>query len=221
MARRKRSDDFYSDIHKSDTNVRRDNVKVGKRKKTRKNNNKKRKNPLKRFLFSILFIALLVLGIYQIHVNNPLVTLEKAELAIKEDNSEDISKYFDKMGEIIDVLKTSYSDDIEEQNEFDKANFSKFKITYTKKEKTENGLELIVDVENINYITVFDKLDKEDSKNLHRNYIKALDDENDVKKKKNIKLILKRNFTGYKIYESRDFVNLSLGEALSFADDTK
>ena len=157
------------------------------------------------------------LFLYQKFINTPQRTINKAVSSIKNLDYEKQEKYFDKITNVEDILKKSYSSDKKEQEEFLKANFANLKVDVKGKKKTKDGLEVEVDVTNISYVDVYDNLKNKDT-NVHATYIKNLSNDKQNKLTIRAKLLLEKKFTYYKIYESRDFVNGLLGGALKYSD---
>ena len=157
------------------------------------------------------------LFLYQKFINTPQRTIKRAVSSIKNLDYEKQEKYFDKITNVEDILKKSYSSDKKEQEEFLKANFANLKVDVKSKKRTKDGLEVEVDVTNISYVDVYDNLKNKDT-NVHATYIKKLSNDNQDKLTIRAKLLLEKKFTYYKIYESRDFVNGILGGALKYSD---
>lgn len=217
MARKKRSELFAekNQIKRPEKKQYRENkVKTPKKQARRKRN--KKKNLLKLLIF--ILIILFPLFIYQKFINTPQRTINKAVSAIKDLDYEKQKKYFDKLTKVEDVLKESYSSDKKEQEEFLKANFANLKVDVKGQKKTKDGIEVDVDITNICYVDIYDKLKHKDG-DIHSQYIKNLKNENQDKLTMRAKLLLEKKFTYYKIYESRDFVNGILGGALKYSDD--
>lgn len=222
MAKRKRSEQFYQ--NRENRNPKNDRSSSSNlRKNNKKRKVRKRKRGLALPLFRIIFLVFLLLGlvlvIYQIYVSNPNVTIKKSLNSITDLNYSKQSKYYDRVDEINKVLRDSYSKDEEEAEEFLKANYSNLDIQVKQKNKTQRGLELSLEVTNVNYIDVFDKVVASKSENLHRDYINALQNEGQDKSSSTVKVLMVRKFDGYKIFESRDFINAILGGALDYADE--
>lgn len=215
MTRKKRSEAF---LEKSQTNRQNtnkyNNKKIQDKKRIRRK--RKRRDSLIKLLF-VFIILMIPLFLYQKFINTPQRTINRAVSSIKNLDYEKQEKYFDKITNVEDILKKSYSSDKKEQEEFLKANFANLKVDVKGKKKTKDGLEVEVDVTNISYVDVYDNLKNKDT-NVHATYIKNLSNDKQNKLTIRAKLLLEKKFTYYKIYESRDFVNGLLGGALKYSD---
>lgn len=215
MTRKKRSEAF---LEKSQTNRQNTNKYNNKKIQDKKRNRRKRKQRDSLIKLLLVFIILMIpLFLYQKFINTPQRTINKAVASIKNLDYENQEKYFDKITNVEDILKKSYSSDKKEQEEFLKANFANLKVDVKGKKKTKDGLEVEVDVTNISYVDVYDNLKNKDT-NVHATYIKNLSNDKQNKLTIRSKLLLEKKFTYYKIYESRDFVNGLLGGALKYSD---
>lgn len=215
MTRKKRSEAF---LEKSQTNRQNTNKYNNKKIQDKKRIRRKRKQRDSLIKLLLVFIILMIpLFLYQKFINTPQRTINKAVASIKNLDYENQEKYFDKITNVEDILKKSYSSDKKEQEEFLKANFANLKVDVKGKKKTKDGLEVEVDVTNISYVDVYDNLKNKDT-NVHATYIKKLSNEKQNKLTIRAKLLLEKKFTYYKIYESRDFVNGILGGALKYSD---
>lgn len=215
MTRKKRSEAF---LEKSQTNRQNTNKYNNKKIQDKKRNRRKRKQRDSLIKLLLVFIILMIpLFLYQKFINTPQRTINKAVASIKNLDYENQEKYFDKITNVEDILKKSYSSDKKEQEEFLKANFANLKVDVKGKKKTKDGLEVEVDVTNISYVDVYDNLKNKDT-NVHATYIKNLSNDKQNKLTIRSKLLLEKKFTYYKIYESKDFVNGLLGGALKYSD---
>lgn len=215
MTRKKRSEAF---LEKSQTNRQNTNKYNNKKIQDKKRIRRKRKQRDSLIKLLLVFIILMIpLFLYQKFINTPQRTINKAVASIKNLDYENQEKYFDKITNVEDILKKSYSSDKKEQEEFLKANFANLKVDVKGKKKTKDGLEVEVDVTNISYVDVYDNLKNKDT-NVHATYIKKLSNEKQNKLTIRAKLLLEKKFTYYKIYESKDFVNGLLGGALKYSD---
>ena len=215
MTRKKRSEAF---LEKSQTNRQHTNKYNNKKIQDKKRNRRKRKQRDRLIKLLLVFIILMIpLFLYQKFINTPQRTIKRAVSSIKNLDYEKQEKYFDKITNVEDILKKSYSSDKKEQEEFLKANFANLKVDVKGKKKTKDGLEVEVDVTNISYVDVYDNLKNKDT-NVHATYIKNLSNDKQNKLTIRAKLLLEKKFTYYKIYESRDFVNGLLGGALKYSD---
>lgn len=215
MTRKKRSEAF---LEKSQTNRQNTNKYNNKKIQDKKRNRRKRKQRDRLIKLLLVFIILMIpLFLYQKFINTPQRTINRAVSSIKNLDYEKQEKYFDKITNVEDILKKSYSSDKKEQEEFLKANFANLKVDVKSKKRTRDGLEVEVDVTNISYVDVYDNLKNKDT-NVHTTYIKNLSNDKQNKLTIRAKLLLEKKFTYYKIYESRDFVNGLLGGALKYSD---
>ena len=215
MTRKKRSEAF---LEKSQPNRQNSNKYNNKKIQDKRRNRRKRKQRDRLIKLLLVFIILMIpLFLYQKFINTPQRTIKKAVSSIKNLDYEKQEKYFDKITNVEDILKKSYSSDKKEQEEFLKANFANLKVDVKSKKRTRDGLEVEVDVTNISYVDVYDNLKNKDT-NVHATYIKNLSNDKQNKLTIRAKLLLEKKFTYYKIYESRDFVNGILGGALKYSD---
>lgn len=215
MTRKKRSEAF---LEKSQTNRQNTNKYNNKKIQDKRRNRRKRKQRDRLIKLLLVFIILMIpLFLYQKFINTPQRTIKRAVSSIKNLDYEKQEKYFDKIINVEDILKKSYSSDKKEQEEFLKANFANLKVDVKSKKRTRDGLEVEVDVTNISYVDVYDNLKNKDT-NVHATYIKNLSNDKQNKLTIRAKLLLEKKFTYYKIYESRDFVNGLLGGALKYSD---
>ena len=215
MTRKKRSEAF---LEKSQTNRQHTNKYNNKKIQDKKRNRRKRKQRDSLIKLLLVFKILMIpLFLYQKFINTPQRTIKRAVSSIKNLDYEKQEKYFDKITNVEDILKKSYSSDKKEQEEFLKANFANLKVDVKSKKRTRDGLEVEVDVTNISYVDVYDNLKNKDT-NVHATYIKNLSNDKQNKLTVRAKLLLEKKFTYYKIYESRDFVNGLLGGALKYSD---
>lgn len=215
MTRKKRSEAF---LEKSQPNRQNSNKYNNKKIQDKRRNRRKRKQRDRLIKLLLVFIILMIpLFLYQKFINTPQRTIKRAVSSIKNLDYEKQEKYFDKIINVEDILKKSYSSDKKEQEEFLKANFANLKVDVKGKKKTKDGLEVEVDVTNISYVDVYDNLKNKDT-NVHATYIKNLSNDKQNKLTIRAKLLLEKKFTYYKIYESRDFVNGLLGGALKYSD---
>lgn len=194
-----------------------------KAKRIQRNNHKKpkRRSP---FIFPYVIMALLIVGIpfsiYQFYVSSVDRTIKGLEEAVKTYDAEYIDQKTDRLPIILEVLKTSYSDDSKKQEEFYNNNFENLVIEVENQEKKARGKEVKLKISNVNYIDVYEKIDdSEDDQKIHNDYMAALSDPNQEKNTREATIFLKRTLSGYDINESRDFINAILGGALEYAED--
>lgn len=194
-----------------------------KAKRVQRNN---RKKPKRRslFIFPYVIMALLIVGIpfsiYQFYVSNVDRTIKGLEEAIKTYDTEYIDQKTDRLPIILEVLRTSYSDNSKKQEEFYNNNFENLEIEVASQEKKSRGKEVKLKISNVDYIDVYEKIDdSEDDQKIHNDYMAALADPNQEKNTREATVFLKRTISGYDTNESRDFINAILGGALEYAED--
>lgn len=192
-------------------------------KKARRNYHKRSKKR-SLFIFPYVIMALIIIGIpfciYQIYVSNVNRTVDSLETAIKTYDTEYIEEKTDRLPIILDVLRTSYSDDGQKQKDFYDNNFENLQIEIENQEKRPHGKEVKLKITNVNYIDVYEKIDdSEDDGKIHADYMAALSDPNQERNTREATIFLNRKLNGYSISESRDFINAILGGALEYADD--
>lgn len=194
-----------------------------KAKRVQRNN---RRKPKRRslFIFPYVIMALLIVGIpfsiYQFYVSNVDRTIKGLEEAIKTYDTEYIDQKTDRLPIILEVLRTSYSDNSKKQEEFYNNNFENLEIEVASQEKKSRGKEVKLKISNVNYIDVYEKIDdSEDDDKIHNDYMAALADPNQEKNTREATVFLKRTISGYDTNESRDFINAILGGALEYAED--
>ena len=194
--------------------------------KKAKKSTRKRHTPPKRRRVHILpyvIMALLIIGIpmsiyhiYQTNVDRNMRELTEAIASFDQDYLEENT---DRLPIILDVLKKSYSEEVGKQEEFYDNLFKNLEITVLDQEKKGSGLEVKVSVTNVNYIDVFDKIpESESEEKIHADYMLALANPDQEKHTHEAKIFLQRKFSGFKIYESRNFINAIIGGALDYAD---
>lgn len=194
-----------------------------KAKRVQRNN---RRKPKRRslFIFPYVIMALLIVGIpfsiYQFYVSNVDRTIKGLEEAIKTYDTEYIDQKTDRLPIILEVLRTSYSDNSKKQEEFYNNNFENLEIEVASQEKKSRGKEVKLKISNVNYIDVYEKIDDSDNDDkIHSDYMAALADPNQEKNTREATVFLKRTISGYDTNESRDFINAILGGALEYAED--
>ncbi|MDU2353170.1 MAG: hypothetical protein E7D92_00985 [Anaerococcus sp.] len=195
---------------------------------------KKERNPQKNthirpkhrkvYIFPYIIIALLIIGIpfaiYQLYISNVNRNVDKLTEAIQNQDMEYLEKKTDRLPIILDVLEKSYSEDPNKQKEFYDNNFKNLKVKVIGESKKSNGKEVTIEVSNVNYIDVFEKLPEDaDDVKLHKDYMVALSDPNQELNTRKATVYFERKFNGYKFNESREFVNAILGGALEYAED--
>lgn len=176
------------------------------------------------YIFPYIIIALLIIGIpfaiYQLYISNVNRNVDKLTEAIQNQDMEYLEKKTDRLPIILDVLEKSYSEDPNKQKEFYDNNFKNLKVKVIDESKKSNGKEVTIEVSNVNYIDVFEKLPEDaDDVKLHKDYMVALSDPNQELNTRKATVYFERKFNGYKFNESREFVNAILGGALEYAED--
>lgn len=194
-------------------------------KKAKKSTRKKHTPPTRRRLHILPYVimALLVIGIpmsiYHMYQTNVDRNIREMTEAIESFDQEYLEANTDRLPIILDALKKSYSEDESKQEEFYENLFKNLEITVIDKEKRGAGKEVKVSVTNVNYIDVYDKVqESENEEKIHSDYMLTLADPNQEKNTHEATLFLERKFSGFKIYESRDFINAIIGGALDYAD---
>lgn len=180
----------------------------------RKRIKKRRKERILRIGFILVILLALVFAVRKLTSSNKRIASD-IETAIKSYDEGYFEKNMDRMDVIMDALKKSYSEDEKEEKEFYEAAFKNLSITYIEEKKVEGGRELSLEVENVNYIDVYNSLEAGSS---HEDYIKALSREGNPKKKARVSIFIRDKMFSKKIYESRPFVNAILGGALDYAN---
>lgn len=208
MANKSRSEIFYQEAANKSMRENRYKKNVNRRGPRPKKN--------KHLGLKILGILVLIFVLYQYRVGKAEVSINKAVASVKDADIKKQEEYFEKLGQINEDLAESYSDDQKEREDFLKASYANLDVNIKSEEKSDKGLVVIVEVSNTDPIAVLDRVKKDDP-NFHRAYMDALSKESKNKNKKEAKLLLKRKFTGYKIYEDRDFVDGILGGALKYS----
>ena len=189
-------------------NIRREELRRRKRIK------KRRKERILRIGFILVILFALIFAVRKLTSSNKKIASD-IETAIKSYDEAYFDKNMDRMDVIMDALKKSYSKDEKEEKEFYEAAFKNLSITYIEEKKVEGGKELSLEIENANYIDVYNSLEAGSS---HEDYIKALSREDNPKKKARVSIFIRDKMFSKKIYESRPFVNAILGGALDYAN---
>ncbi|MFO3717255.1 hypothetical protein AB9Q04_02675 [Anaerococcus sp. ENR1011] len=197
---------------------------MAKKAKRVQRNNRRKPKRRRLFIFPYVIMALLIVGIpfsiYQFYVSNVDRTIKGLEEAIKTYDTEYIDQKTDRLPIILEVLRTSYSDNSKKQEEFYNNNFENLEIEVASQEKKSRGKEVKLKISNVNYIDVYEKIDdSEDDQKIHNDYMAALADPNQEKNTREATVFLKRTISGYDTNESRDFINAILGGALEYAED--
>ncbi len=188
-------------------NIRREELRRKRRIKKRR-----RERILRTGLILVILLAL-VFAVRKLTSSNKKIA-SNIETAIKSYDEGYFDKNMDRMDVIMDALKKSYSKDEKEEKEFYEAAFKNLSISYIEEKKVEGGKELSLEIENVNYIDVYNSLEAGAS---HEDYIKALSREDYPKKKARVSIFVRNKMFSKKIYESRPFVNAILGGALDYA----
>lgn len=193
----------------------------------RSRNNKKTNHRRKRRRFSVLpyvLLAIFLIGgaltIFISLTSNVDRNIRKLESAIKTYNVDYLKENTDRLPIILDVFRKSYSDDSIKEEEFYKNNFENLSIKVENIEKKGRDKKVKLKIENVNYIDCYKQTkENEDENILHNNFMEELSKENQKKSSREATVFLERNIKGYKIYESKDFINAIFGGALDYADD--
>lgn len=188
-------------------NIRREELRRKRRIKKRR-----RERILRTGLILVILLAL-VFAVRKLTSSNKKIA-SNIETAIKSYDEGYFDKNMDRMDVILDALKKSYSKDEKEEKEFYEAAFKNLSISYIEEKKVEGGKELSLEIENVNYIDVYNSLEAGAS---HEDYIKALSSKYYPKKKARVSIFVRNKMFSKKIYESRPFVNAILGGALDYA----
>lgn len=189
-------------------NIRREELRRKKRIK------KRRRERILRIGFILVILLALIFAVRKLTSSNKKIASD-IETAIKSYDEAYFDKNMDRIDVIMDALKKSYSKDEKEEKEFYEAAFKNLSITYIEEKKVEGGKELSLEIENVNYIDVYNSLEAGSS---HEDYIKALSREDNPKKKARVSIFIRDKMFSKKIYESRPFVNAILGGALDYAN---
>ena len=189
-------------------NIRREELRRKRRIKKRR-----RERILRTGLILVILLAL-VFAVRKLTSSNKKIA-SNIETAIKSYDEGYFDKNMDRMDVIMDALKKSYSKDEKEEKEFYEAAFKNLSISYIEEKKVEGGKELSLEIENVNYIDVYNSLEAGAS---HKDYIKALSSKDYPKKKARVSIFVRNKMFSKKIYESRPFVNAILGGALDYAN---
>ena len=176
------------------------------------------------YIFPYIVILLLIVGIpfaiYQLYISNIDRSVDKLAEAIKTYDQDYLEDKTDRLPIILDVLEKSYSEDPNKQKEFYENNFKNLEVRVIDESKKSKGKEVTIEVSNVNYIDVFEKLpDEMNDDKLHNDYMVALSDSNQELNTRKATVYFERKISGYKFDESREFVNAILGGALEYADD--
>lgn len=171
-----------------------------------------------------LLMAILILGIFSaiyyfinFNVNR---SVEKLEKAIKTYDVTYLEEKTDRLPIILDVLRKSYSDDSVKQEEFYDGNFSNLDLEVIEVTNKSKGKQVRLNVKNVNYIDMYDRIEaNEDQTVVHNNYVKELLAPNQDRTVMEANIFLERTIKGYRVYETREFINAILGGALERADN--
>ena len=171
-----------------------------------------------------LFLAILILVIFSAFyyfINfNVNKNVEKLEKAIKTYDVTYLENNTDRLPIILDVLRKSYSDDSVKQEEFYDGNFSNLDLEVIEVTNKSKGKEVRLNVKNVNYIDIYDSVEgDEDQTVVHNNYVKKLLTPSKDRTVMEANIFLERTIKGYRVYETREFINAILGGALEYADD--
>ena len=190
-------------------------------------NRRRKHTPPRRRKMSVLpylLMAILILGIFSAiyyFINfNVDKNIEKLEKAIKTYDVTYLEEKTDRLPIILDVLRKSYSDDSVKQEEFYDGNFSNLDLEVIDVTNKSKGKEVRLNVKNVNYIDIYDSVEgDEDQTVVHNNYVEKLLTPSKDRTVMEANIFLERTIKGYRVYETRDFINAILGGALEYADD--
>lgn len=190
---------------------------------------RKSHTPRRRRKMSVLpyvIMAILILGIvitaYYFLNFNVNKSVEKLEDAIKTYDVSYLEENTDRLPIILDVLRKSYSEDSVKQEEFYDSNFSNLDLEVIDVTNKSKGKEVRLNVKNVNYIDVYDGVEEnEDETVVHNNYVKALLNPDQDRSMMEATIFLERTIKGYRVYETREFINAILGGALEYADNNQ
>ena len=190
-------------------------------------NRRRKHTPPRRRKMSVLpylLMAILILGIFSAiyyFINfNVDKNIEKLEKAIKTYDVTYLEEKTDRLPIILDVLRKSYSDDSVKQEEFYDGNFSNLDLEVIEVTNKSKGKEVRLNVKNVNYIDIYDSVEgDEDQTVVHNNYVKKLLTPSKDRTVMEANIFLERTIKGYRVYETREFINAILGGALEYADD--
>lgn len=195
-------------------------------KKARNSKRNIHRKPKRRKVYILPYIVILLLivgipfAIYQLYISNIDRSVDKLAEAIKTYDQDYLEDKTDRLPIILDVLEKSYSEDPNKQKEFYENNFKNLEVRVIDESKKSKGKEVTIEVSNVNYIDVFEKLpDEMNDDKLHNDYMVALSDSNQELNTRKATVYFERKISGYKFDESREFVNAILGGALEYADD--
>ena len=172
--------------------------------------------------YMLLAILILVIfsAIYYFINFNVNKNVEKLEKAIKTYDVSYLENNTDRLPIILDVLRKSYSDDSVKQEEFYDGNFSNLDLEVIEVTNKSKGKEVRLNVKNVNYIDIYDSVEgDEDQTVVHNNYVKKLLTPSKDRTVMEANIFLQRTIKGYRVYETREFINAILGGALEYADD--
>lgn len=189
------------------------NPKTRERKRRVREKNRKRRTFGPYILIFLLLAAAIFFGVRSLS-HNVDRTVDRIEKAIKTDDVAFMEGNMDRLDVIFEVLKKSYSDDKEKQDEFVRNNFKNLDIKVLNKVEIDGGMEVSLKISNVNYVTCFDKVKNLEKENQHEAYMKELSKDGAEVKSTDAKIFLKKKLFGYEIYESRDFINGIIGGAL-------
>ena len=135
------------------------NPKTRERKRRAREKRRKRKTFGPYILIFILLVAAVFFGARSLsHSVNR--TVDRIEKAIKTDDTAFMEENMDRLDVIFDVLKKSYSDDLEKQDEFVRNNFKNLDIKVLNKLDIDGGVEGTLKISNVNYVTCFEPISK-------------------------------------------------------------
>lgn len=204
MTRKDRSNQSFD----SDRDRQREIIRKKRRQK------KRRREAIIRTGALVVLIFVLIFVVRSFFTSNKK-TVANIETAIKTNDREYLDKNMDRLAIIMDALKTSYSEDEKEGEDFLKNCFKNLNFEYIEEKKVAGGKEVTLEIENINYVDAYNSLGEDKS---HETYMKVLADEKTPRKKARVTIFIRNKALKKEVYESRPFVNGILGGALDYAE---
>lgn len=181
---------------------------------------KRRKMSVLPYMLLAILILVIFSAIYYFINFNVNKNVEKLEKAIKTYDVTYLEEKTDRLPIILDVLRKSYSDDSVKQEEFYDGNFSNLDLEVIDVTNKSKGKVVKLNIKNVNYIDIYDGIEGNDDQTIvHNNYVKELLTPNKDRTVMEANIFLERTLKGYKVYETREFINAILGGALEYADD--
>ena len=189
------------------------NPKTRARKRREREKRRRRKTFGPYILIFILLSAAIFFGVRSLS-HNVDRTVDRIEKAIKTDDVAYMEDNMDRLDVIFEVLKKSYSEDAQKQDDFVRNNFKNLDIEVLNKLEIDGGMEVTLKISNVNYVECFEEVKHLEKENQHEAYMKELSKDGADIKSTDAKIFLKKKLFGYEIYESREFINGIIGKAL-------